>query len=113
VPDDVLAGRNLRNDSLDAAILGQLHVRRKAPCKGEDLGRQAQGHDVLDGGFVFSRYGRHARLDPVYARFGQLPRDGHFFVTAEDDAGLLFAVPQGDVVDLDRFGERHSLSDFG
>ena len=51
------------------------------------------------------RHDRHAGFDAVDAGLGQPFGDANLIVLAEDHAGLLLAVAQRDVVDLDLFGE--------
>ena len=46
----------------------------------------------------------HARFDAVDAQRVQLLGDRHLLLAAEDDGGLLLAVTQGDVVNLDVLG---------
>ena len=49
--------------------------------------------------------GGHAGLDAVDLQRVELLGDGHLFLAPEDHAGLLLAVAQGDVMNLDLLGE--------
>ena len=101
VLDHVVAGRNLDDDALAAAVLDDLHLGRDAAREPEDLGFQPKRGDVGDGRLVGRRHGRHAGLDTVHPKRVELLGDGDLFLAAEDDGGLLLAVTQGDVVDFD------------
>jgi hypothetical protein len=48
----------------------------------------------------------------VHAGFRQAFRDADLFIFGKNDTGLLLAVAQGDVVDLDVLGELEVLGDF-
>ena len=54
---------------------------------------------------------RHAGFDAVHAGFRQRLGDADLFVLGEDDAGLLFAVAQSDVMNLDVLRELEVLGD--
>ncbi len=101
VLDDVRAGRNFHHDAGDAAIDGALHVVDHAARERENLRTQLALDDLLDGRGVARRDHRHAGFDAVHAGFSQSFRDADLVVLGEDDAGLLLAVAQGDVVKLD------------
>ena len=73
--------------------------------KAKNLGFQAQAGDVLNRGLVLLGDGGHARLDAVDSQRVELLGDGDFLLAAEDDGGLLLAVAQGDVMNLDLRGK--------
>src|SRR6185437_2600268 len=62
---------------------------------------------------VRGRDRRQPRLDAMHTRLGQGLGDPHLVIPREDDAGLLLAVPQRDVVDLHRRGEMDGLQHLG
>ena len=111
VLDDVRAGRNFHHDALDAAIHGALDVVHHAARERENLRAEVALHDFLDGGGVARRHDGHARFDAVHAGFGEPLGDADFVVFREDDAGLLLAVAQRDVVKFDLLGKMKLLAD--
>ena len=111
VLDHVVAGGNLDDHARAAAGLDDLDLFGDAAREGEDFRLQSEGGDVLDGGFVLLGDGGHAGFDAVDAEGIELLGDGHFLFAAEDDGGLLLAVAQGDVVNLDFRGESIFLGD--
>ena len=113
VLDHVVAGGNFDDHAGAAASLDDLDLFGDAAGEGEDFGLQAQRGDILNGRFVLLGDGGHAGFDAVNAEGIELLGDGHFFLAAEDDGGLLLAIAQGDIVDFDLGGEVIFLGDFG
>ena len=89
----------------DAAIHRALHVVHHAAREGENLRPEVALDDFLDRGGVARRHHRHAGFNAMHAGFGQRFGDADLVVFGEDDAGLLFAVAQRDVVKLDLLRE--------
>ena len=113
VLDHVVAGGNFDHHAGTAASLDDLDLFGDTAGEGEDFGLQAQRGDILNGRFVLLGDGGHAGFDAVHAEGIELLGDGHFFLAAEDDGGLLLAIAQGDIVDFDLGGEVIFLGDFG
>jgi hypothetical protein len=105
VLDNVLAGRHFHHDAGNAAIQRSLHVVDHAAGKGENLRAEVSLHDLLDRRFVAWRHHRHPGLNPVNPGFRQRLRDPDLVILCEDDAGLLFAVTQRDIVKFDLLRE--------
>ena len=101
VLDHVVAGGNLDDDAFAPAGLHHLDFFGNAAGERQDLRLQAERGDVGDRGLVLLGHRRHAGLDPVDAQRIELLRDRHFLLAAEDDGGLLLAVAQRDVMNLD------------
>ncbi len=89
----------------------RLHVIDHAAGEGEDLRSEIALYDFFDGSGVARRNHGHAGFDAVHARFGQPFGDADLVVFGEDDAGLLLAVAQRNVVKLDLLGEMELLTD--
>ena len=103
--EHVLARRDLHDDAVDAGVDRALDVFLHAPREGEDLGPEVALDDFLDGVVVGRRHDRHAGFDAVDAGFGEALGDADLFVLGKNNAGLLLAVAQRYVVDLDIFRE--------
>ncbi len=112
VLDHVVAGRDLDDDPRAAAGLDDVDLGRDAAGEAEDLGLQAERGDVRDGRLVRRRHRGHAGLDAVDAQRVELLRDRDLLFTAEDDGGLLFAVTQRDIVNLEVAAKALLLPDF-
>src|SRR5215469_1321729 len=110
VLNDVGAGRNFHHDALYAAIDGALHIVNHAAGKRENLGAELAPDDFLDGGGIAGRYNRHAGFNAVHARFSQTFGDANLVVHGEDHAGLLLAIAQRDIMELDLLGEMKLLA---
>jgi len=80
--------------------------------KAKICGPRLRLDDGLDGCGVGWRDDRHAGLDAVHAGFRQTFGDADFVVHGHDDAGLLLAVAQRDVVHFDVLGELEILDHF-
>ena len=106
--DDVSGGGDLDDDAGHAALAGHLHVGHHAAGEGEDLGVEIRLHDRLDRRSVLGRDDRHARLDSIDARSGELAGKRELVVGVEGDPGLLLAVAQRNVVKADRGRKRES-----
>jgi hypothetical protein len=96
---------NFHDHAVDAGVDGTLNVFFHAARKAEDLRSKIALDDGLDGLGVRRRHDRHAGFDAVHTGFGQTLGDANLVVLGHDDAGLLLAVAQGDVVNLDVLGE--------
>ena len=92
------------------AIDGALDVVHHAAGEGEDLRPQVSLDDFLDRGSIARRHHRHARFNAMNTGFGQRFGDPDLVVFREDDAGLLFAVAQRDVVKLDLLREMELIA---
>ena len=100
VLDHVVAGRDLDDDARAAARLDHVDLGGDAPREAEDLCLQSQGGNVGNGRLVLCRDRGHACLDAVDPQRIQLLRDRDLLLAAEHNGGLLLAVTQRDVVDL-------------
>ena len=112
VLDHVIAGRDLDDDARAAARLDDVDLGRDTAGKAEDLSLEAKRGNVGDGCLVLRRHRRHTGLDAVDAERVELLRDGDLFLAAEDHGGLLFAVAQGHVVNLEVAAKGLLLPDF-
>ena len=113
VLDHVVAGGNLDDHAGAAARLDDLDLFGNAAREREDFGLQPQRGDVLNGGLVLLGHRRHAGLDPVNAERVELLGNRDLLFAAEHDGGLLLAVAQRDVVNLDLRRERIVLPNLG
>ena len=93
-----------------AAIDRALDVVHHAAGERENLRAEIALYDFFDGRGVAGRNHRHAGFDAVHAGFGQPFGNADLVVLGEDDAGLLLAIAQGDVVKLNLLGEMQLLA---
>ena len=68
--------------------------------------------DLLNRCLVLRGDGGHSGFDAVNAEGIELLGDGDFFLAAEDHGGLLLAVAQGHIMNLDLLGESVVFSGF-
>ena len=97
----MVARGNLDHHAFAAAGLDYLNFLGNAAPEGEDLRLQSEAGDILNRGLVLFGDGGHARLDAVDSQCIELLGDRDFFFPPENHGGLLLAVAQGDVVQLD------------
>ena len=107
----MIARRNFDDHPFAAAGFYYLNFLGNAAPEGEDLRLQPEAGDVLNRGFVLFGDGGHARLDALDSQRIELLGDGHFFLAPENHGGLLLAVAQRDVVQLDLRGKIKILLD--
>jgi hypothetical protein len=111
VLNDVSARWHLHHDAGDAAIDSALHVIYHATGERENLGTELALDDLLDGRGVARLDHRHPGFDTVHAGFSQPFGDADFIVLGEDDASLLLAIAQCDVVKFDLLREMKLRAD--
>ena len=99
--DQVPAGWDLHHDAGHAAVDGALDVVEHAARERVDHRGQPERRDAPDRLLVVSGHRWQAGLDPVHAGLRERLGDPDLVVRGELDAGLLFAVAQRHVVDLD------------
>ena len=109
--DDVPGGRHLHHDAVDPRLERELDVGDHATGEGEDPRGEPGRGDPLHRLEVGRRDGREPGLDAVDAGLGERLGDPHLLVGGEDDAGLLLAVAEGDIVHRHPRGRRHVLPD--
>ena len=103
--DQMRAGRDFHDQALDATVHGGVDVGLHAAAEGIDVRAQIALDDGLDGAEIVLGDGRKTRLDAVDTGFGQGLRNADLVVVGVGDGGLLLAVTQRNVVDLDGSGE--------
>ena len=104
VLDDVVAGRDLDDDAGYAAVGRQPDVVDDAAAEGKDLGPKVALDDLTDGLLILLGDSGHPGFDAVHASLGQGLGDADLVVATQRESGLLLAVAQGHVVNLDLGG---------
>ena len=103
--DQVRAGRDFHDQALDAAVHGGVDIGLHAAAEGIDIRTQVALDDGLYGAEIVLGYGGKTRFDAVDAGFGQGLRNADLVIVGVGDGGLLLAVAQRNVVNLDGFRE--------
>src|SRR5688500_18666598 len=93
-----MARWDLHHDPCDAAVDGELDVADHTTAKGVDLAVKSGRGDSADRVLVGRGYRREPRFDAMDAGLRQGLGDPQLLVGIELDPGLLFSVPQGDVM---------------
>ena len=98
---------------LDPAVDGEFDVAHHAPAEGIDLGGNPGRCDPLDRIRVGGRYCGKAGLDAMDPGFGQRLGDPQLVVGGELDSGLLLAVAQRDIMNLEIGRQMENFGDLG
>ncbi len=99
--DDVFARGDLHHHPGNASIHGPLHIVNHATRESKDLGSQIPRDDLSDRCRIIGRDDGHAGLNAVDAGFSQRLGNANLVILGEGNAGLLLAVSESDVMDLD------------
>ena len=109
--NEAAAGRNFDDNALRTAVGNLVDICLHAARKGKDLRPEITFDDVCDGLCIRRRNGGHARLNPMDPPLGKPFRNGDLVVMREDKPGLLFAVAERHVMQLDLLRKIQLLSD--
>ena len=111
--DQMLARRHFHDDALDAGIDGAFDVVDHAAGEGINFRAEISLGQILDDAGVIAGDHGHARLDAVDTDFRQSLGDADLIVVVKRHAGLLLAVAQCHVMNLNFFGELPILGHLG
>ncbi len=109
--DHVLAGGDLDHHTAAAACLDGSYLIGDTTAESKDFRFESQTGDVLNRRFVLLRDRGHSRFNAVNSQRIELARDSDLLFAPEDHSGLLFAVTQSYVVNLDLGWKRKILAD--
>ena len=97
----MLAGGDLDDHPVHAAIGGPVHIAFGAPGKGKDLRAQLSLHNLLHRFLVGGGDGGHPRFDAVDPHLRQLFGNRQLVLPGENHPRLLLPVPEGHVMELE------------